>query len=168
MLRFELKFVGHGKRIEGCVLNSRPITAVDENWGDCDSTTIIENLRRVNKFIVVCYNSSSSSDSSPDSQVFVVVDTNVFIVGLDHLKSLLTDGNGLGHGLIFYLPWAVVRELDNLKGRGNRSEGQQGGSNRNIEASARRAISFLLSELQRGNDKVRIECFIQPTILLYI
>ncbi len=78
----------------------------------------------------------------------LVVDTNIFIAQLGQLRQLAKVGNrgSVMDAVVIYIPWAVLRELDALKGRQSNAEGTDLGK------SARAAINFV-HELLRNNSR---------------
>lgn len=74
--------------------------------------------------------------SSP--KVIFVLDTNILISNLTHLKEITSKQNDK---TIFSIPWVVLQELDRLKSR------QYSNSDRSIGSKAQNAIKFINSVL---------------------
>ena len=75
-----------------------------------------------------------------NSQVFIVVDTNVFISQLDLIKTL--EKESVQFDVCIMVPWKTLQELDTLK------------SDDRIGRDARAAIEFIFIAMQKSNARV--------------
>ena len=129
--------------------------AADEpmDWDDIDQTLISDldaNRSKVQTDKVKVKEGSLAKlafdkrPSNTSKKVFVVVDTNIFIAQLVHVKNLVEDPR-LCQVVTLYVPWTVMRELDGLKES----------SKEELAANARRAIDFLYRLLVNKSSNVR-------------
>ncbi|KAL1117347.1 hypothetical protein AAG570_004673 [Ranatra chinensis] len=82
-------------------------------------------------------------ETSTDSVLYVVIDTNVLISNLPLVDSLLTEKVG-DFKPIIAIPWQVLKELDYLKEGNVGSSDKSAGQVKTVAKSARAATAFLL------------------------
>jgi rRNA-processing protein FCF1 len=87
----------------------------------------------------ICFSASVATPPLPTlpTTITVVVDTNIFIAELVQLRRLMQDPD-VGGSVVLYVPWAVNRELDNLKSR-RRVDGDEEEDKKGVEKLARAA-----------------------------